>query len=280
MRLGAPVRPAEEGPEAWVKAHLDAGYSAAYCPPVKTDDDIVAYAAAARKGDLVIAEVGAWGFNPISSDDDLRRRSLVGIQERLALADRIGARCCVNVAGSRGRAKGGWAGHHPLNFTQETFDMIVEAVRAILDAVKPTRTYYALETMPWMYPDSVDAYERLLRAVDRERFAAHFDPVNLVCSPQIYYANGAMIRDALRRLGPRVRSCHAKDILLGDGLTVHLDEVRPGLGRLDYATFLTELDRLDPDTPLMIEHLKTPEDYRLAAEHIRNVAKEAGVTIR
>jgi hypothetical protein len=44
---------------------------------------------------------------------------------------------------------------------------------------------------------------------------------------------------------------------------------------LDYATFLRELDRLDPDTPLMLEHLKTPDDHHLAANHIRSVAFEA-----
>ena len=51
-----------------------------------------------------------------------------------------------------------------------------------------------------------------------------------------------------------IKSCHAKDIALSEKLTTHLDEVRPGLGGLDYATFLRELDKLDPDTLLMIEH--------------------------
>jgi len=47
--------------------------------------------------------------------------------------------------------------------------------------------------------------------------------------------------------------------------------VRPGLGGLDYRVFLTELNRLDPDIPLMLEHLSTPEEYVLAADHIRSV---------
>jgi hypothetical protein len=31
--------------------------------------------------------------------------------------------------------------------------MVVAVVRDIMDAVKPTRAFYTLETMPWMYPD-------------------------------------------------------------------------------------------------------------------------------
>jgi sugar phosphate isomerase/epimerase len=54
-----------------------------------------------------------------------------------------------------------------------------------------------------------------------------------------------------------------------------LDEVRPGLGGLDYAEFLRELSKF-PDTPLMLEHLKGAEEYRLAAEHIRSVARGVG----
>jgi hypothetical protein len=80
--------------------------------------------------------------------------------------------------------------------------------------------------MPWMYPDSAENYLRLIHAIDRKRFAVHFDPVNLVNSPQRYYASGDLIRDFTHKLGPRIRSCHAKDIALSGRMTVHLDETR------------------------------------------------------
>jgi len=41
---------------------------------------------------------------------------------------------------------------------------------------------------------------------------------------------------------------------------------------------LQELNRLDPDTPLMMEHLK-PEQYPPAAAHIRSVAKDLGIAL-
>jgi len=63
-------------------------------------------------------------------------------------------------------------------------------------------------------------------------------------------------------------------------LTVHIDEVRPGTGQLDYGTFLRELSKLDPDTPLMLEHLRTEEEYALAAGHVRSVARELGLTLQ
>jgi len=213
----------------------------------------------------------------MSPDETTRRAALERCQEQLALADKIGAQCCVNISGSRGQQ---WDGHHPDNLTEETFDLIVETVRKIIDTVKPTRTFYTLETMPWMYPDSADSYLRLIHAIARKQFAVHLDPVNLVCSPQRFYNNGALIRECVEKLGQYIKSCHAKDIALSGRLTVHLDEVRPGLGGLDYRVYLQELNKLSPDIPLMLEHLPTEEEYTLAASHIRAVAKGLRINIK
>jgi sugar phosphate isomerase/epimerase len=275
LHLGGPVFEKVQDPQGWVAALRKLGYSAAYCPlgASASDADVKAYEEAAKRAGIIIAETGAWS-NPISPKAEERKAALEKCRQQLALADRIGARCCVNISGSRGEL---WDGPSPKNFTQETFDMIVETTRSIIDAVKPTRTFFALETMPWAYPDSPDSYLWLLKAIDRTQFGAHLDPVNLVCSPQRYYGNGQLIRECFEKLGPYIKSCHAKDILLQEKLTTHLDEVRAGTGGLDYATFLKELSRF-PGTPLMLEHLSKAEDYDKAAAHIRGVAKNVGLS--
>ena len=275
MRLGGPIFKDCPDPESWIAALREEGYTAAFCPiSADAGDDVVgAYADAARKADIVIAEVNAW-CNPLSPNEDERREALEKCRTQLALADRVGAACCVGISGSRGEK---WDGPHPLNLTQETFDMTVEVARGIIDAVKPTRTFYTLETMPWMYPDSTESYLRLIEAIDRPQFGVHFDPVNMICSPQRYYSNSAIMRDFVNRLGLYIKAVHAKDILLSPKLTTHLDEVRPGLGALDYPTLLRELNRLDPDLPVLLEHLPNEEEYRAAAGYIRRVAKGGAV---
>jgi len=277
MRLGGPVLEKVGDPSAWIAALRQRGYRAAFCPVgAEADHETIrAYADAAAEADVVIAEVGAWS-NPLSPDEATRKAALAKCQQQLALADEIGARCCVNITGSRGER---WDGPHPDNLTPETFDMIVESVRAIVDAVRPRRTTYALETMPWMYPDSAQSYLDLLEAIDRTRCAVHLDPVNLVCSPQRYFGNGALLRECFRLLGPRIVSCHAKDIVLRETLTTHLDEACPGRGALDYAVYLEELARLGPDVPLMLEHMHAESDYEEGAAYIRSVARQAGVTL-
>ncbi len=274
MRLGGPVFEKYSTPVEWVKAIQRLGYRAAYCPvELDADDDtIAAYRKAAQASNIVIAEVGAWS-NPLSPDEAVRQEALDRNVRSLELAEKIGARCCVNISGSRG-AK--WDGPSALDLTVETFEMIVENTRTIIDFVKPKSAFYTLETMPWMYPDSVESYARLVQTIDRPAFGVHFDPVNLVCSPQRYFANGDLIRDFVRQLGPWIKSVHLKDILLRDQLTTHLDEVRPGLGGLDYPVLLGELAGLDVDLPCMLEHLPAADEYDLAAAHIRSIAFAQG----
>ena len=277
MRFGGPVFLNQLDPDGWVAELACLGYRAAYCPVDHTTapEVVRSFAQAAQAADIVIAEVGAWS-NPLSPNEEERRKAITLCQNRLALADAIGARCCVNIAGSRSNV---WDGPHAENLTPDTFAMIVDTTRAIIDAVKPTRTFFTLEPMPWMYPDSPESYLRLFKAIDRAQFGMHLDPVNWICSPQLFFRNADFMCECFRVLGPYIKSCHAKDIALANTLTVHLDEVRPGLGGLDYATLLHEVNRLEPDTPLMLEHLSDAETYRMAADHVRAVAEQEHIAL-
>jgi len=276
MRLGAPVYGSWSDPADWVAAVRAKGYRAAYCPvgPEADDATVRAFARAAEEADLAIAEVGVWN-NLLAADAEERERNIAACIAKLDLAERIGARCCVNIAGTRSAV---WDGPDPSNYDPETFDAIVETTRRIVDAVKPKRTFYTLEPMPWMLPDSPDSYLELLRAVDRPSFAVHLDPVNMVNSPPKFLCNAEFLRDCFSKLGPWVKSIHAKDMVLGTKLTVHLDEARPGLGGIDYKAFLTCAAELG-DVPFLLEHLPTEADYDAAASYVRSVAAEVGVEL-
>ncbi|MCX6923785.1 MAG: hypothetical protein NT154_11340 [Verrucomicrobia bacterium] len=101
LRLGGPAFANSEDPEALALAHRKLGYRAAYCPSValKDTDRIRAISEAFAKQDVVIAEVGRW-CNLLDADPEKRRQNLETVTEGLALAEAIGARCCVDIAGS------------------------------------------------------------------------------------------------------------------------------------------------------------------------------------
>jgi sugar phosphate isomerase/epimerase len=277
IRLGGPVAGKFTDPAEWIKAVKSLGYSAAYCPvqPGADKQLVRAFREEAERNNIIIAEVGVWN-NPLSPDEKTGKEALKKNVDCMQLAEEIGARCCVNIAGARGEI---WDGPYPGNYSKDTFGMIVENVRYIIDQVKPVTAFYSLEPMPYMLPDSPDSYLDLIKAVNRKQFGVHLDPVNMISSPQRYYNNGAFLRECFSKLGPYIISIHAKDIIIMPELTLHLEERRPGKGTLDYSVFLQEAARLK-DVPFMLEHLPNQEEYRLAAQYVREVAREAGIVIK
>ncbi|MFV2065395.1 MAG: sugar phosphate isomerase/epimerase family protein [Pirellulales bacterium] len=265
-----------QDPQQWVALHTQWGFHAADCPvPIGAPDDMVRhYGQAAKEADIAIAQVGAWS-NPISLDDKIRKQGLERNIRGLQLADEIGALCCVNASGSLGERL---SSEHRDNLTEETFALIVDTVRQIIDAVKPRRAFYALEPMPYTYPNSADSYLRLLEAIDRPAFAVQFDPVNLINSPEKYYHTAGVIKEFVRKLGPHIKSSHLKDVKMQSQVTVHIDEVRLGTGNLHVATFLCAMANLK-DVPILMEHMKSEAEYRQATAHVRAIAKQAGVNL-
>jgi sugar phosphate isomerase/epimerase len=276
VRFGGPIFLKSTDPVELAREHRRLGYSAAYCPAVKLEDreHIAAIEKAFAAENVIIAEVGAW-VNMLDPDSEKRTKNVQYVSERLALADAVGARCCVDIAGSYHPTV--WYAPHPDNLSPKFFDATVENCRKVIDAVKPKRTRFTIEMMGWSVPDGPDSYLKLVKAVDRKTFGVHMDVCNGVNSPTRFYQNAAFIRECFTKLGQWIASCHAKDLEWVTELNVHFLEVIPGRGKLDYATYLNSVASLPVDAPLMMEHLKTADDYAEAAGYIRKVAGEAGV---
>jgi sugar phosphate isomerase/epimerase len=276
IRLGGPIFLKSEDPKELAREHRRLGYSAAYCPAAKASDAgrVREIRDAFAAENVVIAEVGAW-VNLLDPDAEKRRANFRYVVERLALAEAVGARCCVDIAGSYNPTV--WYGPDPRNLSKEFFDATVENCRKILDEIKPKATTFSIEMMGWNLPDGPDSYLELIRAVDRKAFAVHMDVCNGVNSPSRFYRNSEFIQECFAKLGRWIVSCHAKDLAWIPEMNVHFVEVVPGRGKIDYRTYLQALSELAVDAPLMLEHLKTAEEYDEGRRYIQKVAGEAGL---
>lgn len=277
MRLAGPAF-ACRGLDAHLAYARGHGYRAVVLDQILADEgeaEAARLGASVRAAGLVVAEVGAW-CNPIARDPGERAAAIALCQRRLAVAEAAGARCCITTGGSfNPRDRLG-----PEDVGREAFAALVESVRAIVDAVKPVRTAFALETLPWLHPHSPESYAELLAAVDRPGFAVHLDPVNMINCPERYFASGAFVERCLRLLGPRLRSVHVKDCTMAGERLVHIAQCRPGLGRFDHAALFRALAALgDPDLPVVLEHLPSEAEYDAAAAHLRGVASGLGLAL-
>lgn len=275
LRLGGPIFLKSDDPVELAKEHRRLGYSAAYVPKVELKDTarIAALRKAFAEQNVIIAEVGAW-VNMLDADAEKRKKNMAYVTERLALAEEIGALTCIDIAGSYNPKH--WDGPDARNLTREYFDATVENCRKVIDAVKPKTAKFALEMMGWSLPNDADSCLKFIKAIDRPAFAAHVDIANIINSPERFYQNTALINDTFKKLGKWIVSCHAKDVV---GKDVHFAETMPGRGGMDYATYLRNVTALPHEVPLMLEHLRTAEEYDEARLYVMKMAKDTGIPL-
>ena len=269
IRLGANLGLNPKDPEEWIAQARDLNCQAISSPidDTASAEERRAYREAAKEHDILIAEVGVWN-NPISPNLTERKAAVEKAVRQLELAEERGASCCVHIMGAAGAV---WDGCYAENLTEDTYALSVDTVRQIIDAVNPKHTFYTIEPMPWMYPDSPDNYLKLIRDIDRPAFAVHMDYTNMINGLDKYFNSDDFIRECFQKLGPYIKSIHAKDIIAETQLPCSIREVLPGTGSINYRKVLKLADSLGREMPVLVEHLDTYEEYKTAVAHLHQV---------
>ncbi len=270
MRLGISSSLTHANPTEWAAKQTALGCKSIVFP-VNSDAPealIAEYERLAHENDLLIAEVGIWR-NAVAQEEAQRKANVEYSINQLKLADRLKANCCVNVAGAFGPV---WEGGYKENFSQKAWDATVRMIQEVIDEAKPRHTYFTIEPMPWMFPSGPDEYLKLLEAVKRDRFAVHMDLVNMTTSPRRYFFLDEFVDECFDKLGEHIKSCHIKDIHLHPRYTFQLQECMLGKGELPAKHYLERIEALNPEMPVILEHLNTDEEYYEGFEYLKGVA--------
>lgn len=269
MYLGISSCLAHKTPEEWAQKHKNLGLKTVVFPVdcKAGEEKIDAYKNAAEKAGLTIAEVGIWR-NTLAKDLDERERMIDYAVEQLKMADRIRARCCVNVVGTPYGPR--WDGGYRENFSEKAWKISVKMIQEIIDRAEPKHTKFSIESMPWMIPSSPDEYLRLMKEVNRAAFGAHLDVVNMITSPDRYFFNDRFLEECFTKLKGKICSCHLKDINLKEEYTFQLQECACGKGTLNLELFARLATEEDEQMPMIIEHLTTDKEYLASVEYVKN----------
>ena len=269
MYLGVSSSLSHTSPQDWAEKHKSLGLKTVVFPVDCNagQEKIDAYANAAQKAGLTLAEVGIWR-NTLAADLDERKKMIDYAVNQLKMADYIGARCCVNVVGTPYGPR--WDGGYRENFGEELWQMAVKMIQEIIDRAEPKNTKFSIESMPWMIPSSPDEYVRLIKEVNRPAFGAHLDVVNMITSPERYFFNDKFLHECFDKLDGKICSCHLKDINLKQEYTFQLEECACGKGTLDIELFAKLATEQDSQMPMIIEHLTTDEEYIQSVKYVRN----------
>jgi len=239
-------------------------------------EDVTRVQHAFQDADLGIAQLNGWYETLCNYDDAVRAQGVAGM---IALA-RIGAVVqapSVYVRPGGHNPNGHWY-VHPENYSQRTFDLVVDSLRKVCAVAEREGVLIAIEGLVTSVLDTPQRMRELFDAVGSSALKFNYDPVNFVGTIRQVYDTTSVLNDMFDLLGHVTVAAHAKDCNLTDHLVLHIDEVIPGTGTLNYEVFMRQFQQLCPDGYFIIEHL--PDVHvPTARDNVVAMAKRFGVPL-
>jgi sugar phosphate isomerase/epimerase len=239
-------------------------------------EDVMRLKGILQAAGLEAAQANGWYEVLVHPDETVRAEGVRGIQALCRLGQQIGAGSVYVRPGSL-NPRGAWY-PHPANHAPATFDRLVASLKAAARSAEQEGVLLALEGHVLSPLDSAQRMRDALDAVGSPALMVNMDPVNFIGSVRDVHDTRRVLTELFDLLGEAIIAAHLKDCALEDRLVLHIAEVLPGLGTLDYGLLLTRMQALKPDVYALIEHLPD-EKVPQARENVVSMAQQYGVEL-
>ena len=241
-----------------------------------TEADLVAIRQAFDEQGISIVEI-ACHCNFLTPRDD----EVAGVVERLQRALAAGAilNCdrAVTCVGSRHPDTRQPLAPHPDNWSDATWDLLIQRIWALLGGVDDIGVSLCFEPCPTTTLNTLDRLAELNGDVATVRVRIALDPA-AVFTPLGAEHPGIALAEIFSRLADTIAVARATDVtLIEAGPEPRIAPAPLGEGVLDYVTYLRLLDALDLDTPIVVKRQPNDEAYSAARDYLATAASTAGI---
>jgi len=227
-----------------------------------------------REHDVIFYNLHTW-VNVIHPDMAKRAECQKHVCEAIEEADRLGMEFILTHTGGNSSTNNKDI-PHPDNWTKETWQKSVAALKQILRDTSGSKVKLAIEAVNSCNNNNPQSHARLREDVGDPRVGVCLDPVNML-HPGVVYRTTELVNLCFDLLGENILYAHAKDIEWTSMLPSFKGVVL-GQGTMDYETYLVRLSRMKSTRVLYIEHLPD-ELYEPSRKYIVETAARLGVTL-
>ena len=218
------------------------------------------------------------GFGECLFDPDAHIRQYVvsKIKRGIEVARLLDAHTCLIRTGSLNPA--GSYSPSKKNHEPECKERLIDTLKLVAAKAEEEGVTMVIETHVLTIMGSPETNKEIIEAVGSERMGVVMDYVNHFQSLQQVFNSTERLDHIFDIMGPISPVGHCKDIRLGPGLVLHIDEEVPGDGELDMVTALGRWHKFYPDRYMLLEHLGN-DRYPRAAANVRRICAAAGIEI-
>jgi sugar phosphate isomerase/epimerase len=236
--------------------------------------DVLAVKQTLNAAGLEVAQANGWYEALVNPNETLRESGVRGLQALIRFGRALDAPSVYVRPGGLNPRGHWWA--HPENHSPQTFERLIDSLKKVCPTALDEGMTLAVEGHVLSPLDSPEAVRRLLEAVASPQLKFNLDPVNFIGTVKDVHDTRPMLNRLFDLLGNDGIIAHAKDCALGDALVVHINEVIPGQGTLDYELFLRRFAEKQPNGYFLIEHLPI-EKVPAAREFIVQMAERCKI---
>ncbi len=191
-------------------------------------------------------------YNMIHPDVQRRADGLRNLRVLAAACERLGTSVITLCTGSRD-PDNMWR-RHPDNDTPEAWEDLVVSMRQAVEVAEEYQVTLAFEPEVANVVDSAIKARRIIEQIGSPYLKVVMDGANIFHAGELPRMR-EMLDEAFALLGEHIAFAHAKD-LDRDGEAGHL---AAGKGLLDYDQYLSLLNDVDPDIPIVLHGLSEAE---------------------
>ncbi len=241
-------------------------------------DGVAATLAPIEEKGLQVCQIGAFGYNPLSTDKEKQAQQADIVRQAIPLAAETGCPYIV-ICGGNYHPSGFGAGD-PRNFTDAALDELAKALAPMLDLAEQHGAKLTIE--PYL-KTAIYSPERFLALYDRVQSAAlriNIDVTSLYAYWDLWDATET-VEHVCTALAGHYGLGHLKEVALEEGFHIHAGLAPIGTGVTDWAGVLRLMaPHVPSDSWVILEHVLSPEEGRRSYTYLQDAAAKAKVTLQ
>lgn len=230
-----------------------------------------------RERGLDPCQVGAFGYNPLSSDVETQAQQTALLKALIPLAAEAG--CPYIVIGPGNYHPSGFGGCDARNFTEEALDTMARALEPLLQLAVRYQVRLSVEAYLKGAIGSAERFVSLWKRIGSDALRCNVDVTSLYDFRDMFNPSET-VRRTCTGLAGHYGLGHVKDVGLAEGFHIHIGLAPLGSSPTDWAEALRLMDpHMPEDSWLILEHVSTPEEARASLKLLREAATRAGVLL-
>jgi sugar phosphate isomerase/epimerase len=242
------------------------------------EEGVAAILAPLKENGLQVCQIGAFGYNPLSTDKEKQAQQADTVRQAIPLAAETGCPYIV-ICGGNYHPSGFGAGD-ARNFTDGALDELAQALAPMLALAEQHGAKLAIE--PYL-KTAIYTPERFLALYDRlqsDALRINIDVTSLYAYWDLWDST-ERVEHVCTMLAGHYGLGHLKEVALMEGFHIHAGLAPIGTGITDWAEVLRLMaPHIPNDSWVILEHVLSPKEGRQSYAYLQDAAAKAKVTLK